>query len=247
MADQRLTLVLMAGLRATGKTTIANELSYKLGWPVINRDLVKACLMTASGTMTEDKMGKIARKLAISGRQKRWPMVDADWFEDHLAYCIKSGEEMTDDKAGEVSYNLSFDLIEHSLVSEILSVILDTGAHLPFILENAERIALAVGADMKTIHCTVSNDIRCKRLEKREPYPPYMRNRETPSDEQSHIRFHTYSLPADKLPINTNASLEDNYNAATAYVLALADKRNTTIEYASAPSLCAVEPVLAGH
>ena len=247
MADQRLTLVLMAGLRATGKTTIANELSYKLGWPVINRDLVKACLMTARGTMTEDKVGEITRKLALSGPQLRWPIVNTDWFMDHLTWYLTPGVEMTDSKAGEVAYNLSFDLIEHSLVRERKSVILDTGTHLPFILKNAERIALAAGANMKTIHCTVSDDIRCQRLDKREPYPPFMKSRETLSDEEYHIRFHTYSLPADKLPINTNASLEDNYNAASAYVLALADKRNTTIEYASAPSLCAVEPVLAGH
>ncbi len=35
----------MAGLRATGKTTLANELGHELGWHVINRDLIKTCLL----------------------------------------------------------------------------------------------------------------------------------------------------------------------------------------------------------
>jgi len=246
MIDQRPTLVLMAGLRATGKTTIANELSYRLGWSVINRDMIKACLLTASGTMTEDKVGEIVRKLAISGPQLRWPSVNMDWFNDHLTNYLTPGMEMTDSKAGEVAYDLSFGLIKYSLVSEKSSVILDTGAHLPFILENAERIAVAAGAKMKTIHCTVSDDIRCQRLAKREPYPPFMKSREMLSDEEYHIRFHTYSLPVDKLPIITDASIEENCSAATAYVLELADNHHIITADVSLPSPRAVEFALAG-
>ncbi len=61
-----------------------------------------------------------------------------------------------------------------------MSVILDTGTHLPFILGNAERIAHDAAADMKIIHCTASNDIRWQRLEKRESYPAFMKSKETP-------------------------------------------------------------------
>jgi len=217
MIDQRLTLVLMAGLRATGKTTLAKELSYALGWPVINRDMIKACLLTASGIMTEDTVGEIAQKLSLSVPQPQWPMLRHDWFRDRLTYYLETGEEMTDDKAGEVSYNLSFDLIKYSLKSQNVSVILDTGTHHPFILQNAERIAYDADAAIKTIHCMVSNDIRCQRLAKREPYPAFMKGRETPSDEASHNSFHQSLHP--KLSLDTSTSLENNLIEATKYVL----------------------------
>lgn len=247
MIDQGLTLVLMAGLRATGKTTIAKELSHELGWHVINRDTIKTCLIEASGTITVDKVGEIADQLTESGRKRRWPPVNIDWFTNRLAEHIKPGEEMTEDKAGEVSYELSFDLIEYSLVKLKVSVILDTGAHRPFILQNAEQIVRIAGANIKTIHCTVSNDIRCHRLAKRDPYPPFMKGRETPQDEKDHINFHGQSLPANKLLLNTDGSLADNRNAALDYVLALAENHNTAAAYATAPSLCTEELVLAGR
>lgn len=241
MIDQGLTLVLMAGLRAAGKTTIAKELSYELNWPVINRDLIKTCLLTTSGAMTGDKVEDIVGKLASLGRQQQWPIVNMDWLKDRLTPDV----EMTDFTAGEIAYNLSFELIEYSLKSQKVSVILDTGAHRPFILKDAKRIAHEAGADIKTIHCTVSNDIRCQRLARREPYPPFMKGRETPSNEESHVRFHRYSLPADKIRLDTSDSLDDNRAAATAYVLARAGNRNAALEYVSAPSLCAIEPALA--
>lgn len=243
MIDQGLTLVLMAGLRATGKTTIAKELSHELNWPVINRDLIKTCLLTASGAMTGEKVEDIVGKLEGLGRQQQWPIVNRSWLKDRLTPDV----EMTDYMAGEIAYNLSFELIEYSLKNQISPVILDTGAHLPFILDNAKRITQESGAAIKTIHCTASDKIRCQRLAKREPYPPFMKGKETQSDEENHIRFHTYNLPGDKLCLNTDGSLEDNRITAKAYVLAIAENHNTTAAYAPAPSLYTEELLLAGR
>jgi predicted kinase len=52
------TLVLMAGLPGAGKTTLAFKLGQKLGWAVLERDLIKESLL--KGKIDEDTAGRAA-------------------------------------------------------------------------------------------------------------------------------------------------------------------------------------------
>lgn len=55
---QKLTFVLMAGLPGTGKTTLAAALGKALGFPVINKDLLKVSLLqTPIGTIADEALG----------------------------------------------------------------------------------------------------------------------------------------------------------------------------------------------
>ncbi len=58
------TLVLMAGLPGTGKSTLANALSRSLGWPVLDKDLINAPLRHAG--MAEAPAAELAYKLWLS-------------------------------------------------------------------------------------------------------------------------------------------------------------------------------------
>ncbi len=49
---KRLTLVAVVGMPGTGKSTLANALSRALGWPTIDKDILKSTFLTAGVTDT---------------------------------------------------------------------------------------------------------------------------------------------------------------------------------------------------
>lgn len=63
MNNSKLTLVLMAGLKGAGKTTLTKALSQKLRWPYIDRDGFKEKL--TKGAVKEEESRDIAYELAL--------------------------------------------------------------------------------------------------------------------------------------------------------------------------------------
>ena len=166
MMNYKPTLVLMAGLPCSGKTTLARQLEKALGWPVESKDLFKAAL-------------------------------------------LQTGGKMTDEEAGRVAYELLFAQAEDLIVQKQCSIIFDTSAHRPFILENALRIVRAAGAEMKIIYCVAPRSLRLERLNKRTEanlHYPFMLRMVTTTieDEAEHFRH----LPSNRLSINTQKPIE---------------------------------------
>lgn len=175
--DQKPTLVLMAGLPGTGKTTLATGLSRLLKWAVLDKDLLKLSLLELQLDLPEEETGRVA-------------------------------------------YELLFVLAKDILVRQRSSVILDTSARLPFILEQAYQIAHVAEVQLKIILCTASSQLRRERLNERIMsmlHHPFMTPTETTTIENDLECFQ--HLPADKLVIDSCYPLEDCLNKALQYLL----------------------------
>jgi len=171
--ERKLTLVLMAGLPGTGKTTLATELGRELQWPVLNKDMLKLSLL----------------QLGIEYHQ-----------------------------AGRMTYDLIFKFAEDVLVRQQLSVILDTSAHHPFILENASRIAGVAHAQLKVVLCTATIAIRKLRHEQRSPNELSSHHAEFLLIEDD-LQFFTHLLCMDPLILDTINPLEECLAKAIAYLM----------------------------
>jgi len=172
------TLVLMAGLPGTGKTTLARALGQVLHWTILDKDLLKTSLLKLQLGMPEEEIGRIA-------------------------------------------YELLFIHAEDMLVHQLSSVILDTSARHPFILEHASRIAHTAGVQPKAILCTASSSLRRERLIERissKLHHPFMSPMDTTTIQNDLECF--LHLPEDKLIIETSYPLEEYLERAVQYLLA---------------------------
>src|SRR5713226_6753303 len=107
--------------------------------------------------------GKTTLAVAL-GRVLQWAVLDKDLLKLSL---LKLQLGMPEEETGRIAYELLFVLAEDILVRQRSSVILDTSAHLPFILRHSIRIAAIAEAQMKTILCTAPSDLRRERLTSR--------------------------------------------------------------------------------
>lgn len=153
----------------------------------------------------------------LMGKALGWPVVSKDLFKSSL---ILARAGMTDEEAGRIAYELLFDQAEDLIVRQRFSIIFDTSAHRPFILENAMRIVRAAGAGMKIIYCVAPSNVRLKRLNERAAanlYHPFMLSLETAviEDESEHFRH----LSDGRLVIDTQKPLEKCFQEALKYVL----------------------------
>jgi hypothetical protein len=102
------------------------------------------------------------------------------------------------------------------LVHQRISIILDTAALYPFILERAFDIACAAEAQLKIILCRADLHIRNERMGKRQSIvPPYV-NTTTVEDDSQWFEH----LPEDILVLYTARPLKEYIHPTIKYLLA---------------------------
>lgn len=151
------------------------------------------------------------------GRILHWTILDKDLLKLSLLQ-LQLG--MPEEEIGRISYELLFNLTEDILVRQCSSVILDTSARHPFILEHASQIAYAAGGQLKAVLCTASGNLRRERLTERVSsmlHHPFMSPMETATIENDLACFQ--HLPEDKLIIETSYPLEASLEKAIKYLL----------------------------
>ena len=141
--------------------------------------------------------GKTTLAHALS-RDLHWHVIGNDRYRKVL---LKEG--LSDERAGRVAYELSFETARHVLIEQKASVILDSGALHPFILENANNIVRDVeNTQLKVIFCVVHRDLRYERLRKR-LWPPVTKITVDPETIAGYLQCFKH-LPSNRLTLYTN-------------------------------------------
>jgi predicted kinase len=159
----------MAGLSGTGKSTLALALGRSLGWPVLDKDSIKAPLLE-----------------------------------------LGADEEL----AGAASYVVLYELAR-DLVRQGFSVILDTPASQPRLMQAAEELAVESGGKLRVILCTTDIPTRQQRMASRlrrvsQPLGPGLKAGDG--------RVTYDHLPRDTLFVNTAVPVEELISAVRKYV-----------------------------
>lgn len=148
------------------------------------------------------------------GRQLGWYVINKDLFKITL---LNMG--MVDPQAANTAYRLSFDYVLEVLTYHKTSVILDTAALDPSVLEKAKEIAWHVErVDLKIIFCVADRDLRNQRLRTRRTQITTIRfDPETIADYFQHFKH----LPPEpeRLTLYTNRPFEENLLEAQTYLL----------------------------
>lgn len=190
----KLTLVLMAGLPGVGKTKLAFDLQKALQdksrWQVIDKDTY---IMNILHIMDSLRIRGILHKMKLKGR------------------CLD------EDLAARVAYIQALHEVRTVIVKQHSSVILDSAALRPFILEKAIKVVNTVPASrLKVIHCTANHTLRVARMLNRPgPHPKAWVN---PEDDVSEPELFEH-LPANSLTLDMSKPFEENLEKAKTYVL----------------------------
>lgn len=156
--------------------------------------------------------GKTTLAYAL-GRELGWQMIDKDTYRETL---IKQGVD--EKRAGKIAYEISFAQIRTLLIRQRMPVIFDTAALHDFVIDEIlEILRNTNGAILKVILCVADRDLRHYRMRTR-PYQPTS-IRVDPATIADYFRYFNH-LPADRLVLVTNASLEICIMKAKAYVQA---------------------------
>jgi predicted kinase len=105
--------------------------------------------------------GKTTLSTAL-GHSTGWHVLHKDVVKD--AFLLQG---LVDKEASWHAYEVSFKRIHDILVKKRRSVIFDTSASNPFVLERSQELASTACACLKVVHCSVSEHIRFQRLEGR--------------------------------------------------------------------------------
>ncbi len=138
--------------------------------------------------------GKTTLSSAL-GHITDWHVLHKDEVKD--AFLLQG---LPDYKASWQAYEISFAYIYDALVTRQTSIIFDTSAINPFVLERAHELSDTAHACLKVIHCHVHEDIRSQRLEGRSNRTGPL-NLDTLSVEDRHLLFQ--HLPENTLHLNT--------------------------------------------
>lgn len=146
------------------------------------------------------------------GRELSWHVIDKD---RHKEVLLRQGFE--EEKAGVATYELVFETARSAIIRQQASVILDSAALHPFILDNALGVVhSASNAQLKVILCVADRITRDERLRNRPFQLTNIRvNPETISDYLQLFRH----LPADRLTLYTIDPLESYLERAINYVI----------------------------
>ena len=159
--------------------------------------------------------GKTTLATAL-GQKLDWPVLSKD---DFMMWLLEMHADISNEKAGRDAYDLVLKQARKFLVRHRLSLILDTAANLPFILEQATNIVISAEGLLRVIHCTVIHQLREERLFKRtatREYPEFMGNPESLKsvDEDEYFKH----LPPDRKIIDTRLSPEECLASALKYL-----------------------------
>jgi predicted kinase len=98
------------------------------------------------------------------GTRLKWPVLDKDVLKTRI---LHTSHEMPLEKASMMAYDLLFVLAQEFLVQQQLSVILDTSAAFPPVMDSASALAEIADAHLKIIFCKAGRHIRHARLQRR--------------------------------------------------------------------------------
>lgn len=157
--------------------------------------------------------GKTTLSSAL-GRSLRWLVLDKDWLKLSL---LNQESGVSQEKIGEIAYELLFSLTEYFLVQQQLSVILDTSARYPFILERATQIAHNAEAHLKVILCIAHSSLRKDRLSTRSVLHHLSTNPFDTLAIENELTHFTH-LPQDILIVETKDPLETYLPRAIQYL-----------------------------
>ncbi len=98
------------------------------------------------------------------GSQLKWPVLDKDIIKTGIIYTYRG---IPIEQASLVAYELLFALAKDVLIRQQLSIILDTSAVFPAVIEAASELVQIADTQMKIIFCKANSHIRRARLQRR--------------------------------------------------------------------------------
>ncbi len=154
--------------------------------------------------------GKSALARAI-GSALRWPVIDKDTLKSTVLDA-SVGEEI----AARLSYDLLFALGGDLLLDQQLSVILDSPAGYPVVVEWATEMASRAGAYLRAIVCLADRDLRNQRLRQRVARPSQWLTDDQTDERtwQKHLAF----FPVDTLILDTVRPIPELMTQSLSYL-----------------------------
>ncbi len=130
---------------------------------MVNPDADRLTLVLMAGP---PGAGKTTLGLAVS-RALGWPVVDKDTLKSSM---LTAG--VPEGIAGRTSYELMFDVGADLLIRQGFSVVLDSPAGYPQVIDRAEELARKGGAELRFVLCLARHGVRNERLARRNAGPP---------------------------------------------------------------------------
>jgi predicted kinase len=154
-------------------------------------------------------VGKSTLGLAL-GRELGWPVLDKDTVKVALLE-----EEVPESIAGPASYYVPLALCRDLVVQQQLSVIFDSPAAYPNVVEQAQKITDAAGGQLKVILCHADSKVRNQRLSERPRRLSQMQS--DPSTDEENLRRFAH-LPPTTLRLEMECSLHELVAEALSYI-----------------------------
>lgn len=153
--------------------------------------------------------GKSTLALAL-GWELGWPVLDKDTIKVALLE-----ERVPESTAGPASYSVPLALCRDLMAQQQLSVIFDSPAAYPNVVEQAQKIADAAGGQLKVIFCHAGSEVRNQRLSERPRRLSQMQS--DPSADEENLRRFTH-LPLETLRPDMESPLSELVTEAAAYL-----------------------------
>jgi predicted kinase len=154
--------------------------------------------------------GKTTLALAV-GEALRWPVIDKDTLKSAM---LAAG--IAEDLAGPASYDLLLDVGRDLLLHQRLSVLLDSPATYPVVVERATALAREAGATLRVVLCLADRELRTRRLAARVARPSqWAVDASAIEDGRREWAGH---LPPETLAIRTERPLLDQVTEVLAYL-----------------------------
>lgn len=154
--------------------------------------------------------GKTTLAQALN-RALRWPVIDKDTLKSTM---LDTG--IGEDLAGRASYELMLALGRDLLHGQRLSVILDSPASYPVVVDRAAALARDAGAALRVVLCLAERELRTVRLASRTARPSQW-TVDSSTIEDGHREWTSF-VPADTLIVRGEHPLGDQLDRVLAYI-----------------------------